>query len=448
MKKSCFIKSLAVSAAFLILFTSCSQFDFNGNKAADKISKTSFKDYTGAISVQRMDDDIRVLASKDDARVTGLDGEKNAADYISKRFENIGLKVEIQPFPVTVYRCSNAGVKITGNEKRSISAKDLTFSAPTGKDGLTADVVFADMGSRNMLSSLDVKGKIVLMKRGGDYFFIKTANAAQAGAAGTIYYDPAAEEPVAATLVKRSDIPAVCIGRADGEFVKELLDSGKKVKITLNVGSEFLEGQSENVVATLKAGNGDKNAKTVIIGAHFDGIDTPGANDNASGVAVMLEAARVIAREKLKCNVRFIAFGAEEIGLIGSTRYVGMLNKEDRENVMAMINLDMVGVGDKLHIHTLKSESDRRAADLAEVCAKKFGYAFETGPQRSSDHEPFENAGIPVAYLEYGPETVHHTDNDTVDKIQKDNLERVCNVVAAMVKEIGTNVGRYARRSK
>lgn len=156
-----------------------------------------------------------------------------------------------------------------------------------------------------------------------------------------------------------------------------------------------------------------------VLGAYYDGVDTPAANDNASGTATMLEVARVLSKKRLDHNIRFIAFGAEEAGLVGSRKYVASLSAEEISNISAMINMDMVGVGDTLYIMTAADGAESFVADEATRLAEEMGLAHGRSWSTRSDHVPFAEAGIPVAFLHYAPDPNCHTDEDTIDKISK-----------------------------
>ncbi len=340
------------------------------------ITSIKFKDFSKDISADRIYSTIEKLSAKDDARITGFDGEKDAASYISKEFKDMGLSVDEQEFPVTAFKC---------NER-----------------------------------------------------------ATAMGAVGVIFFDPNSEEPLSATLVEPTKIPAVTISKADAEYLNSTIITSKKgLKATLKVDSQCIDSKSKNIIATLKSKK--KDAKTLIVGAHYDGVDTPAANDNASGISTVMESVRILSKKNLDCNIKFIAFGAEEIGLVGSNYYVQSLNSDDLQNTIAMINADMVGIGDNLCVYTMDSSKDSLTADLAVSCMNNFQYDNRRDESNRSDHVAFEAAGIPVAYFEYGPFVDYHTDKDTADKINKENLSNTCNVITSLCNEIGNNPERFSK---
>lgn len=424
--------------------TAC-KLPFTGkSKNVVNVNNITFTDFSKDISVDNIYNTIKMFSATDNARITGFEGEKKSAEYITKQFKDMGFDVTEQSVPIKAYRCTGTEVDIIAPETKKISSHFLTFSKATPKEGITVEIVFGGMGTDSELENAKIKDKLVLIKRGGEFFRVKTERAFTKGAVGAIFYDPNQEEPISATLVEPSSIPAVSISKSQGEYIVGMLASGKPVKVTLKVASECVDSTSKNIIATMKSEK-QSNGKNIVVGAHYDGVDTPAANDNASGIATVMEAARIISKQKLDCDIKFIAFGAEEIGLIGSNYYVGSLDSKEKSNIIAMLNLDMVGVGDTLKIHTMRENTKSLPADLAVSCMNKFNYKNTRIAQESSDHVAFESAGIPVAYFEYGPDDDYHTDKDTIDRIQKENLLHVCNVLINMCKIMGNNPEGFSR---
>lgn len=220
---------------------------------------------------------------------------------------------------------------------------------------------------------------------------------------------------------------------------------------------------SQNIIATKRG----KLDQTVIVGAHYDsasvggeGCDditfSTGAGDNASGVAVMLEAAEVLAEYKTHGTVKFIAFGAEEKGLKGSRYYADQMSEEEVANTVTMINLDSVGAGDFFYVYSGLDNNPGWARDLALNIGQNIGHDLRTSPDSEyfvggttgdwSDHVPFKNLGIPIAYFEWmnwniepdgGIETeefgwIMHTCLDNLEYTHYEKLEQTAEVVASL----------------
>lgn len=164
---------------------------------------------------------------------------------------------------------------------------------------------------------------------------------------------------------------------------------------------------SANIIAT-KPGN---SSRVVYVGAHYDSVDAGnGADDNASGVGVLLETARMLAETETPYTIKFIAFGAEEDGLNGSYYYVSQLAEEEIESAVGMINLDSLAAGDDMLIYG-NHGSDGFIRELGLDIADRLNLDVSTQPglhplypagttADASDHVPFKYAGIPYGYLE------------------------------------------------
>ncbi|MCS6862290.1 MAG: CapA family protein, partial [Abditibacteriales bacterium] len=205
---------------------------------------------------------------------------------------------------------------------------------------------------------------------------------------------------------------------------------------------------SQNVVAWQdRLTRKNRPQPVLILGAHLDTKPrTPGASDNASGVALLLELARTLARTPTPCQMVFVAFGAEEIidnkpnhHHYGSRRFVRHL----RENLyppaalsqLTMISLDMIGVGTRLHISRIGRPCSVRLVRTLYRLARQQGIPVtaERGV-KWSDHEPFENANIPAAWLHWEKNPHYHAPGDTPDKISVDNILSVGNLVLSYLR--------------
>jgi alkaline phosphatase isozyme conversion protein len=183
---------------------------------------------------------------------------------------------------------------------------------------------------------------------------------------------------------------------------------------------------STNVIAEVPGTSG----KQLIVGAHYDtripttdrdlernigGPKLEGLDDNASGVGVILELAKVLREAAPTHTIKFIAFGAEEIGLFGAYEVVNRMTEEERANTLWMVNIDSIVTGDRLYFHagpkTYASDPKAgRARDRALAIAAELGIAAATNPGMNdefpkgtgccSDQAAFDRAGIPVVNLE------------------------------------------------
>ncbi|MDD4503620.1 MAG: M20/M25/M40 family metallo-hydrolase [Clostridiaceae bacterium] len=388
------------------------------------------KEISEEVSGENIYAHIEVMASKDDARLTGTEGEEAAADYIAEQLESYGLDVRRQEFDIVSWSETNASLEMINPEVKVFQVGNLQYSCATPNTGIIADVVNCGLGYPEDFPT-DTAGKIALILRGEFTFAEKVQNAADAGAVAAIIYNHS-PGPVNGTLSDPSEIPAMEMLQEDGLYIIALLEAGNTVSLNMVSECSIDYGTSQNVVGTLKADSGNNSSGTIVMGAHMDCVDTPGANDNASGVATILEAARILSDEKLAYDIEFAAFGAEEIGLVGSYQYLYNLSDEEFDDIVAMINLDMVGIGEAVGVMTVEEDAESFVADLAEVYLENFGYPYDRSTSSSSDHEGFELSGIPSVFLDYHEDPYYHTDEDSLDKIDQNNLYKMGCLVTSM----------------
>jgi hypothetical protein len=191
-------------------------------------------------------------------------------------------------------------------------------------------------------------------------------------------------------------------------------------------------GSSLNVIAEPRGF--DPRAPHVVVGAHLDSVpDSPGANDNASGVGVMLELARMAAVSSLRMPAAFVAFGAEERRrqsptasqpALGSETYVERLTRGRAEALWGMLNLDMVGDGSPVEIIGTEDRMTRAAVRAVE----RLGLPHlrrPSLPDRYSDHVSFEDAEVPAVFLHTGDQPDWHEPSDLPAVIDRADLRRV-----------------------
>jgi len=222
------------------------------------------------------------------------------------------------------------------------------------------------------------------------------------------------------------------------------------------------EVKDQNVVAYLHR-NEDPNAPVVLIGAHYDAQGMrdadvyPGADDNASGVAALLEIARISAGQKKGPDLVFVAFGAEERGLWGAKAYI-TAPSIPLSRMLLMLNLDMVGrpmldgsplrlfisqanetigyvLGPKDKAHTdevlqrAAQKENRPIIGIPEVVLTRLGFG--------SDSVPF-SPHVPTIFLSTGDHADYHQPSDTREKIDYEQIKRTVRLSLTIVNEINS----------
>ena len=257
---------------------------------------------------------------------------------------------------------------------------------------------------------------IALIERGEITFEEKVERVAEAGAVGAIVFNNRPGR-FYGDLRNQSTIPAISISRGDGRDLLDLIEEGK-VEAQVTVESKILP--SRNVIAEMPGS--ENTGKTVVIGAHYDTVsDSPGANDNASGIATIMTIARQVAGNSYPFTIRFVLFGSEEIGLFGSRHYVDALGAEGIESTIAMLNFDTVGSGSRFGVLG-DASLIREALRLGERFGPSLVRPTTLPPNVSSDHAPFQDADIPVMFLMSDDSTRIHTPEDKLQWVDPDLL--------------------------
>lgn len=204
--------------------------------------------------------------------------------------------------------------------------------------------------------------------------------------------------------------------------------------------------KSRNVIA-VKSPVGIENPEIIYVTAHYDSVPgSPGANDDATGTAAILELARNMNNVSTDKEIRFIAFGAEEIGLVGSRYYVDQLSDSEIDRSIINFQLEMLGSiwepSSKLLVNTVDGNPNL-VWEYTKAASETLGVndsvvLFRRG---SSDHVPFHNVGIDAAALNMGPESGglepwYHTPEDTFDKISPERVQFSGDILNAAISAI------------
>ena len=406
-------------------------------------------------------------------RHTGHEGYTNAAKWAAKKFKDWGLKPiskkdgYLQPFPAPygLINKSEMTLLLKGGEKLKLEVeKDFLPKLYSDNGNVTAEMVFVGWGvsapelNYDDYAGNDVNEKFVLCFRGipdrsesgfrkHDEHRQRMKNAKEKGALGLfyIYKEPIANpngdwienftpvkisEKVADKIFAEKNINVTDLKR-DLLKYKNPLSFYLKSKVTLSVESQyFTDGIGYNVVGYIEGSDSKLKKECFVLGGHYDhcgehvGLSFPGANDNASGSAVVMEIAEAFSKmsKKPKRSVVFALFGGEEMGLKGSYYFVDHVPSQF-EKVDAMFNFDMVGEGDGANCSfsnepsgfgQLIKDSDKYVNTLKRT-------RILSGPGGGSDYAPFYQKGITAAsFSSNGPHLFYHQTGDTIYRVNPD----------------------------
>jgi Peptidase family M28/PA domain len=314
-----------------------------------------------------------------DTRAAGTPGYAESVDYVADRLRAAGYTVRLQDVPYPVFRDrSPPRLEAGGKPLRVLTLRYSAggrVSAPVARVGLGCSPGEAERA----------RGRIEVAERGSCTFRVKARLAEDAGARGLVVADPRSTLPVGGSLIRPGlSIPSVAAG---AEALK-LHGSAR-----LAVDTVAVQAHTRNVIAEQP----DAEKRVAMVGAHLDSVrEGPGINDNGSGVAVTLALAERLRGER---GLRFAFWGAEELGLYGSRRYVTSLSDDQRRNITGYVNLDMLGSPNP--VRYLYGRGRVRDALVKALRARRL--TFQTiDIEGSSDHAPFAAAGISAAGLYSG----------------------------------------------
>ncbi|MCS7296334.1 MAG: M20/M25/M40 family metallo-hydrolase [Chloroflexota bacterium] len=363
---------------------------------------------------------IHELAVVIGPRVAGSGNERRVAQYVRDALAQYGYSAEVQSFRVRD-QALRAGAVDTGRER--IDALPLGAS---GSGEARGQAVFVGLASEADVAAVDLQGKVAIADRGVVTFAGKYANVRARGAIALVIINNGPGTFVG-TLQGTADIPVVAVGIEARDTLLAAAEGRDEVTVRAEPPGTL---ESVNVFASADPAT----ACRVIVGAHHDSVPgAPGANDNASGTAVVLELARAMAADGLDAGLCFATFGAEEFGLHGSRAMVAALQASGALP-QVMVNLDVTGIGDQVEVIGTSALVHGALEIAAQLGIPAVPSALP--PNASSDHASFEAAGVPVVFFTSGDFSTIHTPEDRFEAVEPAEVERIGRVSLAVLRAI------------
>lgn len=372
-------------------------------------------------------------------------GQAIAAEHIAGEFKRMGLKTlkadYFQPFAFNVNSFPDSiGAQVDGQFLRP-GIDYLVHPASGSAEGrfelvhLTAADLFS--AERKAMSIGVVSGKAAVLH------WPATKNADSLARYAQLEEEMMHYVPVVKTV--RGKLTWSVAQDARPYPMLEVMDglvSDSSAVLDLHVRNRMLaRNPARNVLGMVKG----RGKGWVIIGAHYDhlgrmGPDAlfPGANDNASGVAMMLELAQWFSTRKPKHNLLFVAFAGEEAGLLGS-EWFAVDRPIDLSKVKLMLNLDILGTGDD-GIMAVNATAEQALYDRLVAVNSKGGYVKEVrarGPACNSDHCPLVKRGVPALFLyTLGGAAHYHDVNDTSSSLTLKTFAPIHALLRAFIDQV------------
>ncbi|MBA7530284.1 Aminopeptidase YwaD [subsurface metagenome] len=377
------------------------------------------------------------------SRFSGTESEKQAQEHLVKFLVNLNLKPIEWEFEYQGWRRGTCSFQIEDQKAKDIPAISLVLAPSTLVEGIEGLIICGAGGSEKELEKIKSEAKEAFLlvhsgntEEGWLHRRIKYANAVNIGAKAFIFanHNPGQLFPTGSVRSNRlGEIPAIGISKENYSYINELIKLKGSLKGKIEVSNISEKTVSKHIIWEIE---GENPEEVIVIGGHLDGHDlAQGATDNAGGIATLLEITRLFIKYNVKPRrtLRFIAFAVEEFGVVGSTIYA---NKEDLQNIVAMVNLDGI-VG-----HIPKHISCNGYGKLCKTILKlKENLLYEPSISSeivsASDNYPFFCKGIPSLCI-YGENPdpklgrgYGHTSADTFDKI--DPLDAKLSLAFALV---------------
>jgi aminopeptidase YwaD len=354
-------------------------------------------------------------------RVAGTPAEIRAVEYLEAQLASYGYEVERMPFTFENDPFRVGEVRLDG---RAIEALTMAGSPGGTVEAPAIEVGLADDAG---IAGRDLTGRIAVAERGVLNFGTKYENVAAAGALGLIVVNNR-PGPFSGNLTLAARFPVVSVSQEDGAALLEAARAGRT--LTIEAPPTVGATQAYNVIAR-PPGNA---SCAIIVGGHFDTVPgAPGANDNASGTANVLELARAFALGGPKPGLCFALFGAEESGLHGSKALVERLRAAG-QLPRYMVNLDVTGIGRQVEVI-----GDTPAAARAIALASAAGIEAvpsQLPPNSGSDHMSFADAGVEVVFFTSGDFSTIHSPQDVAAAIDRGILGRVGDAAYLLIRDL------------
>ena len=417
-----------------------------------------------------------LTAPEMEGRGSGSEGGERAARYLEATLASMGLKPAGDNGTWRQSFVVSKGVKVTPGAMLSpVGGAPLAAGQTWGPHGgspsadVVGDVVFARPDAD--YAGVDVRGRIVLVLDGGGVSRLeKLITARRAGAAAALIIVPAGLSsieqtaapvaiPSASITVEGVDALLASTGWTYAKLVQASAGSpgttiATGVGARLTVGLEPAERRADNIVGLLPGTDPALAGEVVVVGAHYDhlglvkGSVYPGADDNASGTAMVLGLARAFAAAGgAPRAMLFVLFSGEELGLLGSGYYVGH-PAIPLDRTVAMVNFDMVGRmrESRVSISGIESAAGLRSMVSTAAAGERLSLNLRDSPYGPSDHSRFYTAGVPVLFFSTERHDDYHKTTDTEDHINTLGMAQIAKVATRVIEDLtGVTRPQYAR---
>ena len=409
---------------------------------------------------------VSELISRFGPRPAGSVNERQAAEWAAARFKELGFEnVHIESFPITAWVRGTESAQITAPLTQPLVVAALGESPPTPAAGLEGEVViFASFDALKAAPAASLSGKIAMVARR----MVRTQDGAGYGAAVDARIDgpgEAARRGAIAFVLRsvgtdnqrlahtgttryvdgRVPVPAFALSGPDADQIERLAALGQAVRVRLYSSASYVQdAHSQNVIADVRGR--ERPQEVVLLGAHLDSWDQgTGAIDDGTGMAIITAAAKLIrdVAHRPRRTVRVVLFGSEEVaqpvapgGAFGGHAYADSHKAELATHVLA--GESDLGTDRVYCLGLPQAVLQGEFAKTAQRVLAPIGVLAAPRPPEDAgtDVGPTVEAGVPAFILNQDASRyfdIHHTANDTLDKIDREQLDQNVAAWAALV---------------
>jgi len=378
-------------------------------------------------------------------RPIGSPGDHAAANYIQEVFRAAGLVVEIQEFECPAWEHLGTHLALDGEHVDTAAnafSPPCDVSAPSVAVGTVAELEAADLDGRigilyGDLTKVPLSPKSWFLKSEREDHIIRLLEEKTPAALITVQPRVGDLERVIVDwefLIPSATVPAR-VGLA--------LLQRRAPRLNLRIQSRVASGHTCNVVAR-KGGDGQPR---IVLCAHYDTtIDTPGALDNAAGVAVLLALAQILSQSNLRYSLEWIAFSGHEYLPLGDDEYLRRCG-DQLDGIMAAINFD--GVGQYLAANSIAMfASSAVFQDQVTESVREYPGVTWVDPWPQSNHSTFAMRGVPaIAFSSEGRIRLDHLRADSIEWVSPAKLQEVVSLATALVDNLQDKSLDWTRES-
>lgn len=488
------VRRLLIAAAAITALASChstrtdSRYEYFSNGQLATASSLRDAALNGSQSYDLLDELVTVAPK----RLAGSPGADDARDWAVQKLEMLGFdKVWVQEFQMQGWERVGADAIVISHGDLSLDITSLGKSVSTPAGGIAAEIVhFATFEDLKAADASDIRGKVVFisnrMERHRDGSGYGPANVARSlghaetaskgglailirsigtddhdsphtGAMSFGQTDATVAEEAAAYIdawgaaYGEQTVAAAAVSNADADVLQELLESGETVAVSLNIKNNNPgEVTSYNIIGEITGAT--RPDEIVVTGGHIDAWDTGvGAMDDGMGIAITMHAASLIAGlpERPARTIRYVAFGAEELGLLGAYAYADEYGDDDH---VFGIESDF-GIGPVWRMTPAVSPEAIPVLEEIWTLLEPMGIGWDPDAKGfpGPDMLPLVRNGMAGASLN-GDGTryfdLHHTAEDTLDKIEAGDLSFNSAAYAALLFLVAEYEGRFDNASE